>query len=780
LELRAREREEDVVALKQLRDELAAELAVAERQVAKWLELDRAEALKEQAQRWHDETQREYQSAKKATDEWRERIAQLRAEVERARSSFFLGRSARVRKAEADVQHAEAGLERALRVAAASHANIARAERQLKDAEERAKGLSEECRELQARTTLLSSLETLEPRVAEVSQELDALENAASEEAKILLDDAFGVFATLTKLYTDRLLLADRRWDTVILDEASMALPPLVAYAATRAKRRMVIVGDMYQLPPIVRSNEGGPADILRRDAFALAGITQRVDARQPVAVLAKLETQRRMDPSISKAARHLIEAYDGLLDDPSVHERAIPAWIADVPIDEPLAIVDISVFRPWSGKVNTSRFNYVSANVAVELASQYAAGLPEPAEEDPPSIGIVSPYAAQSRYLNRLIQALRLERWVSAGTVHTFQGNECDVIIFDSVVAQPHWTARFSNPADFAAVRRDLNVAITRARHRFIFVGDGEWLRKYAKPQSGYGRLYGSIDARYDASDLLGPAFRDRIGLRDRTSAQGWSVEQAESAALFTEANFYEAFAEDVARAKARIVLFTPFIGKQRWPRVEQQIKSAARRGVQVFVLHKPLTDREWRQWDPAFGRAVFEELEEYGVHLLPISGVHAKTIVIDSSIVYEGSLNWASQIESYEHMWRFESKPMALLVERQQQLGPVLAAWDANEKPECPYCGGPLHLVNLATRLPNDPQSLKLACSNHSQKNGKCPKGYLRNVDARPPFKVPPTCPLGGEMTIQYTKNGYPWAWRCSHRGCKPIRWVKGDCLE
>ena len=59
--------------------------------------------------------------------------------------------------------------------------------------------------------------------------------------ANHLLDNAVGVFVTLTKLYTDP-TLHKRRWGTVIIDEASMAMPPLVAWAASRATERVIIL----------------------------------------------------------------------------------------------------------------------------------------------------------------------------------------------------------------------------------------------------------------------------------------------------------------------------------------------------------------------------------------------------------------------------------------------------------------------------------------------------------------------------------------------------------
>lgn len=378
---------------------------------------------------------------------------------------------------------------------------------------------------------------------------------------------------------------------------------------------------------------------------------------------------QRRMHPQIAGVAKALISGYRDLGNHPDVMTRPRPPIASALGTTAALIVVDTSDLRPWSGKMpgSLSRFNFLSGQVAVELAAVYAAMIVQPSEDAPPTIGLISPYAAQRRYMSRLVQTLQLEQWVTAGTVHTFQGNECDVIIFDSVLGEPHWTARLTDPHAFSEVRRDLNVAVTRARHQFVFVGDEKWLKKNARPASGYGQLWAHLLKNatiMKASELLDANLHIRVA-KSAADATGWTLSPTK-AALLTEADFYPHFAGDLASASERVILYTPFIGKTRWPLVEPHITAMRERGVKVFLLHKPLSDPEWRTGDPEFGKAVFAHLKSIGVYLVPISGVHAKTIVIDSRVVYEGSLNWASQTRSYEHMWRFDSKEMALLVER------------------------------------------------------------------------------------------------------------------
>lgn len=603
-------------------------------------------------------------------------------------------------------------------------------------------------------------------RADELRAEIQALKASGDDDAKELVRNAIAIFATLTKLYRDRNLINDLKWDTVIIDEASMAMPPLVAYASSKATKRVVIVGDMYQLPPVVHSNDS----LLGRDIFELRRITGAIDRSERFDQLARLMTQRRMHPDIASVSRRLIDGYRDLEDSIDVTTRPVPCAIGALGTRAPLVTVDLSKLNPWSGKLpgSLSRFNFISAQVAVELASLYAAELAKPNEKDPPRIGIVTPYAAQRRFLNKLIQSLKLERWVAAGTVHTFQGDECDVIIFDSVLGEPHWTARFTNPNGFKDVRRDLNVAVTRARHQFVFVGDAVWLKKNARPGSGFGRLWGFLEEKAEHLDT-----------------KGWDISQAGKSALFTEKDFYAAFTGDLMAAKQRVILYTPFIGKNRWPQVEPYITLLCERRVEVYLLHKPLSDPEWRKGDIEFGRTVFRSLKKAGVHLVPMSGVHAKTIVIDSQIVYEGSLNWASQVASYEHMWRFDSKDMALLIERMLQLTPIVEAFGGEStKSECPNCHGALVVVNQREKQNRgfsgpDLQPVKLGCLNHEEDPQRCPAGYLRRVNGRAPFLNPPTCSRGARMTVNYSQAGHPWDWRCSHTGCRHIRWAKGDCF-
>jgi superfamily I DNA and/or RNA helicase len=105
--------------------------------------------------------------------------------------------------------------------------------------------------------------------------------------------------------------------------------------------------------------------------------------------------------------------------------------------------------------------------------------------EEETFSIGVITPYVGQVSMLKaRFIEkeySLDFQDRVEIGTVHTFQGSECDVIIFDIVdcsrfeKGKPYFGRIYSGEQG----EQLLNVAISRARHKLIVVCDPEFITK-------------------------------------------------------------------------------------------------------------------------------------------------------------------------------------------------------------------------------------------------------------------------------------------------------------
>ena len=90
-----------------------------------------------------------------------------------------------------------------------------------------------------------------------------------------ILSDALVVGSTLTKVSLTPGQVG--KYDNLIVDEASMAMPPAIHFAASQAKKRVVISGDFRQLPPIVNSDNETIYKRIGRDIFITSGVGRRL-----------------------------------------------------------------------------------------------------------------------------------------------------------------------------------------------------------------------------------------------------------------------------------------------------------------------------------------------------------------------------------------------------------------------------------------------------------------------------------------------------------------------
>jgi hypothetical protein len=88
--------------------------------------------------------------------------------------------------------------------------------------------------------------------------------------------------------------------------------------------------------------------------------------------------------------------------------------------------------------------------------------------------VGIITPFQNQSIFLQSELRNLLGHTYNNKriGTVHAFQGAEFDIIIFSAVVANKNFNVGFIDSRPNL-----INVACSRARHRFVLVGDYDFL---------------------------------------------------------------------------------------------------------------------------------------------------------------------------------------------------------------------------------------------------------------------------------------------------------------
>jgi superfamily I DNA and/or RNA helicase len=121
-------------------------------------------------------------------------------------------------------------------------------------------------------------------------------------------------------------------------------------------------------------------------------------------------------------------------------------------------------------GEMQTNRnINMQEANKCVDLAKSLTRDFPDA------SIGIITPFKNQYQFINSLLPE-DLKENIKPDTVHRYQGDEKDIIIFSTVVTEnsPVSKAKFINSNDYL-----LNVAITRARSSLYIVGNINYCNK-------------------------------------------------------------------------------------------------------------------------------------------------------------------------------------------------------------------------------------------------------------------------------------------------------------
>ena len=152
-----------------------------------------------------------------------------------------------------------------------------------------------------------SQLLIIHRQINENNQKKQELEEQAIMNAKI-------VGATLAKSYLSE-TLRKRKFDTVILDEASMAPIPALWCASYLAESSIVIVGDFLQLPPIVMAETPMAKKWLGKDIFYISGMQERAKSKETCPNnFVMLNDQFRMESDIANIANMYYGEYGGLV----------------------------------------------------------------------------------------------------------------------------------------------------------------------------------------------------------------------------------------------------------------------------------------------------------------------------------------------------------------------------------------------------------------------------------------------------------------------------------
>lgn len=501
---------------------------------------------------------------------------------------------------------------------------------------------------------LKACIENTNQKMKDLEEEIKKLGDKIDQMKKQILQDAVIVGATLTKAY-----LSDELWsksfDCVFVDEVSMAPLPQLFLALSLAGKQCTLIGDFLQLPPIEanipkeKDKEGLAAKWLDRSIFQVTGLDS-VNACLNSPYVSPLKTQYRMNPAIAGVVNELF--YGRMLENgENTKEKIYPdEWSGA----SPLVLLDTSAAKP-SAINSKGTINLYHAVVAAHLTVSYLLENPDI------TVGVATQYRRQAAIIREMVReqskakGLGMDR-VSINTIHSFQGGECDIIIYDSVESQGSakspWLLRKQNPH----IELLLNVAITRAKSKFILLANKAYAHEIFGGKEPYRKVLDMVEAEGSTVDCttVDPYFKD---------TQDWMLEKviAEQAEIghYNEATFWGRFLSDLETAQNRIIIFCPFLSEKRIKTLEQHFQQAISRQVEIILITKEVADHASSYQGTV--TKILHKLTQYPITIKLKKWMHHKIILIDDDLVWEGSMNILSTYYSGEQMARVENKAVA-----------------------------------------------------------------------------------------------------------------------
>ena len=261
-------------------------------------------------------------------------------------------------------------------------------------------------------------------------------------------------------------------FDWAIVDEAGRATVPEVLIPMAAAER-VVLVGDERQLPPMVDEKAGSAARSEDERRSLSTSLFQDLleHGEGNGEHVAGLWTQYRMHPAIGRLVSEVF--YEGrVVNGIKDAERKRARWNA-------LPGVVNWISTSGTGKRRESRNGGSYANSGeVDVVIRLLNRLEDGARRDGKrlDVGVITGYSAQVALIGgRLGKNATNHQWphltVEVATVDSFQGRECDIVIYSTVRSNKERRIGFLR--DY----RRINVALSRARELLVIVGDDEMM---------------------------------------------------------------------------------------------------------------------------------------------------------------------------------------------------------------------------------------------------------------------------------------------------------------
>lgn len=273
----------------------------------------------------------------------------------------------------------------------------------------------------------------------------------------------------------ERHYIRNQRYDYIIFDEASMIpLGKIIYPLFHRQPREFIVAGDPFQIEPVVHLDMWKGENIYTMVKLNSFSEPKTIPYDYDVKLLT---TQYRSIPIIGDLFSRM--TYDGVLEHDRTAEEQVYIDFGDQLDVKSLNIIKFPVSK-YESIYRAKRLNgktpyhIYSALFAYEFTAWLSNNIALHNPQKRIRIGVIAAYKAQADMIEHLISSLKLPDTVSiqTGTIHGFQGDECEIII--SVYNPPPSISRKDEM--FLNKKNIINVSISRARdYLFILMPDDE-----------------------------------------------------------------------------------------------------------------------------------------------------------------------------------------------------------------------------------------------------------------------------------------------------------------
>lgn len=288
--------------------------------------------------------------------------------------------------------------------------------------------------------------------------------------------------------------LTNLRFRTVLIDESTHATEAECLIPIVMGCKQLVLVGDHCQLGPVVMSKSAG------KHGLSLTLFERLVNlGTKPL----RLEYQYRMHPALSEWPSNMF--YEGALQN-GVTDRERSTAHLNLPWSVPERPM---LFIHCNGKeeMGSNGSSYLNREEARQIEKIVSEFLLPPRNVQPEQIGIICAYEAQRAYLTNYLENngsfsdRSVYSRVEVASVDAFQGREKEFMILSCVRSNE------MQGIGFLRDPRRLNVAITRASHGLIIIGNAKLLAK--------DPLWNNLLTHFQARDCLVEGSEGLKGLR-------------------------------------------------------------------------------------------------------------------------------------------------------------------------------------------------------------------------------------------------------------------------